>query len=46
MPTSVYFCCDCGAEFENFDMGDDAVPVCPTCGGVDLIYFENPEEGY
>ena len=34
MPTYQYRCTDCGHEFEEFQsFTDDALTVCPTCGG-------------
>ena len=34
MPTYQYRCTECGHEFEEFQsFTDDALTVCPTCGG-------------
>ena len=34
MPTYQYRCTDCGHEFEEFQsFTDDALSVCPVCGG-------------
>lgn len=34
MPTYAYRCADCGHEFDTYQsFSDDALTVCPECGG-------------